>query len=91
MEKWRKGKKRADTLAALMSPDFDLWPREIGLSDALDSAGFERRDLAVAAVSAWLDHARQEMRHLIEYFDSDRIESLLAEPCRRALPLLRNL
>ena len=88
---WRKGKKRADTLAALMSLDSDMWSQEIGLSGALDRAGFERRDLAVAAISAWLDHARQEMRHLVEYFDSERIDSLLTEPCRRALPLLRNL
>lgn len=88
---WRRGFSRADSLEILLSAEPVPGLPDSDLERALEEAGAGRRELALAALSSWIDHLCQEMRHQPEFFDPGRVERLLVEPCRTVAPLLSRL
>ena len=97
----RRGASRADTLTALVSGDRGETLRGVDVDAALAAFAGGRaaesgrtpepatpRDLALAALASWLDHASQELQHPACGFSRARVEQLLVEPCRRVAPLL---
>ncbi len=82
---------RDKSLALLISGNLDPLESGLDMGSVLKQVGGTRRELALGALQAWIDHAYHELKHPQIRIREKRVASLLIAPLQALEPLLSAL